>query len=136
MMTIKYLLLAVTVAVAAPVTAHAQMVEKAFSKTAVAGRTSTLDSYYAVKLDCAPIEWVEVRIVEPPQNGKAVVSKGSVLMYYPDTNPRKSCNGKPVDGQRLMYTPNDNAQGDDRIVVEVINSSGQNLKYTYDITVK
>jgi hypothetical protein len=50
--------------------------------------------------------------------------------------PRKSCNSKPVEGQRLLYTLNDNMQGDDRIVVEVINSSGQNLKYTYDITVK
>jgi hypothetical protein len=135
-MKINALVLAAAVALAAPVTAHAQMVEKAFSKAAVAGRTSTLDAYYGVKLDCAPIDWVDVRIVEPPQNGKAVVSKGSVLMYYPDTNPRKTCNGKPVEGQRLQYTPNENAQGDDRIVVEVVNSSGQNLKYTYDITVK
>ena len=135
-MNMKHLILAAAAVVAAPVAAHAQLVEKAFAKAAVAGRTSTLDAFYAVKLDCAPLEWVDVRVVEPPHNGKAVVSKGTVLMYYPETNPRKSCNGKPIEGMRLLYTPNDNAQGDDRIVIEIVNSSGQNLKYTYDIPVK
>jgi hypothetical protein len=58
------------------------------------------------------------------------------VIGHAETNPRKSCNGKPIEGMRLLYTPNDNAQGDDRIIIEIVNSSGQNLKYTYDITVK
>jgi hypothetical protein len=127
-MKMKHLILAAAAVVTTPVAAHAQLVEKAFAKAAVAGRTSTLDAFYGVKLDCVPIEWVDVRVVEPPHNGKAVVSKGTVLMHYPDSNPRKGCNGKPIEGMRLLYTPNDNAQGDDRIVIEIINSSGQNLK--------
>jgi hypothetical protein len=135
-MRIRHFVIAASVALATPIAAHAQAIEKAFSKAAVAGRTSALDAYYGVTLDCTPIDWVDVRIVESPQSGKAVVSKGTVLMYYPETNARKVCNGKPTVGQRLLYTPNENAQGEDRIVVEVINSSGQNLKYTYDITVK
>jgi hypothetical protein len=135
-MKIKHLVLAAAAVLATPVAAHAQLVEKAFAKAAVAGRTSTLDAYYGVKLDCVPIEWIDVRVVEPPQNGKAVVSKGTVVMYYAETNPRKSCNGKPIEAMRLLYSPNEGAQGDDRIVIEIVNSSGQNLKYTYDITVK
>ena len=80
-MRIRHFVIAATVALATPVAAHAQTIEKAFSKAAVAGRTSALDAYYGVTLDCTPIDWVDVRIVEPPQSGKAVVSKGTVLMY-------------------------------------------------------
>ena len=128
-------LLAAT-AVLASLTAHAQPLEKTFPKAAVAGRTSHLDSYYAVKLDCTPVDWTDVRIVQQPQNGKAAVSKGSVQMYYSDDNPRKSCNGKPVEAMRLMYTPNEDARGDDRIVVEVVYSSGESRGFTYELTVK
>ena len=46
-------------------------------------------------------------------------------MYYSEENPRKSCNGKPVEAIRLMYTPNEDARGDDRVVVEVVYSSGE-----------
>jgi hypothetical protein len=55
-MNMKLLILAAAAVVAAPLAAHAQLVEKAFAKAAVAGRTSTLDAFYAVKLDCAPLE--------------------------------------------------------------------------------
>jgi hypothetical protein len=135
-MKITRLLLAATAVFAASVTAHAQPLEKTFPKAAVAGRTSHLDSYYAVKLDCTPVDWADVRIAQQPQNGKAVTSKGSVLMYYSEENPRKSCNGKPVEAIRLMYTPNDDARGDDRIVVEVVYSSGESRRFTYELTVK
>jgi len=135
-MKITHLLLPATAALASSVAAHAQPLEKTYPKTAVAGRTSQLDFYYAVKLDCSPLDWSDVRIVQQPENGKAEISKGAVLMYYSDENPRKSCNGKSTVAMRLMYTPNENARGDDRIVVEVIYSSGESRKFTYQITVK
>ena len=62
--------------------------------------------------------------------------EGKKADIEPTASADLACNGKPIEGMRLLYTPNDNAQGDDRIVIEIVNSSGQNLKYTYDITVK
>jgi hypothetical protein len=119
-----------------PFVALAQTVdEKSFSKTAIAGKASIFDVYYAVKLDCTPIEWVEVRIVQQPESGKAEISRGSVLMQYPDANPRKSCNGKPTMAKRLVYTPDKKATGEDKVVVEVVTSSGSSYRRVYDITV-
>ena len=69
-MKITRLLLAATAVLAASVAVHAQPLEKTFPKSAVAGRTSHLDSYYAVKLDCTPVDWADVRIVQQPQTAK------------------------------------------------------------------
>src|SRR5437660_1169305 len=71
MKKIAQLLLAGMAVIGMPMTAQAQTVEKVYSKAAVPGRTSTFDAYYGVKLDCTPIEWTDVRIVEQPQKCKA-----------------------------------------------------------------
>ena len=64
-MRIRHFVIAATVALATPVAAHAQTIEKSFSKAAVAGRTSALGDYYGVTLDCTPIDWVDVPDPDP-----------------------------------------------------------------------
>jgi hypothetical protein len=135
-MTKNRVMLVAAALLCGPIVAQAQdMDEKAFPKTSISGKASTFDSYYAVKLDCTPLDWVEVRIVQQPENGKAEIVKGTVLMQYPDANPRKSCNGKPTMAKRLVFTPGKKAIGEDKIVVEVVTSAGGSFRRVYDVTV-
>ena len=77
---------------------------------------------------------MEVRIVQQPDMGKAEITEGTVLMQYPDANPR-TCNGKSTMGYLLVYTPSKKVTGEDKIVVEVVTSSGGSFRRVYDVTV-
>ena len=136
MTTYRAMLIAAATVLCGTMVAQAQMTDvKTYHKTAVAGKESTFDFFYAVKLDCTPIDWMEVRIVQQPDMGKAEITKGTVLMQYSDANPRKTCNGKPTMGHLLVFTPSKKAQGDDKIVVEVVTSTGGSFRRVYDVTV-
>jgi hypothetical protein len=83
MTTYRAMLIAAATVLCGTMVAQAQMADvKTYYKTAVAGKESTFDFFYAVKLDCTPIDWMEVRIVQQPDMGKAEITKGTVLMQW------------------------------------------------------
>ena len=110
--------------------------ENTIEKYAISGRKSTLSPYYSAKLNCTPADWQEVTITQEPQHGKARLIEQTLIMQYPTNNPRSSCNGKSIRGKVLEYTPEKDYKGSDQIVVELVNDTGQLLKFDYKITVK
>jgi hypothetical protein len=57
-------------------------------------------------------------------------------MTYGKDNVRSSCNGKSIKSKTLEYVPSQDYKGADEIVVEAINSAGQQVINTYKMTVK
>jgi len=103
---------------------------------AISGRKSVLGYFYGLKPDCAPVEWMEVKIAQAPENGEAKLVDANTLPTYPAPNPRVKCNDRSVQSRALEYTPTKGYVGADYIEVESIDSSGGRSVYKLDITVK
>ena len=102
---------------------------------AIAGRQTTFGDLYGVTADCVPLNWYEIIITQTPQHGQAhVVSKDEVVSYL-DSNPRKTCNGKPITAKALIYTPDKDYAGGDMIAIQRVSSNGVLENVTYHITV-
>lgn len=103
---------------------------------AIGGRKSIFAYYYALKMDCSPAAWQDVKLSKSPDNGEAKLKEAMTIINYSAPNPRVKCNGKSTKSMSLEYTPNKGYTGNDLIEVEMINDAGQRNTYTYNITVK
>ena len=110
--------------------------EYTYERFSISGKKSIFGTYYSVNLNCTAADWTETTITQEAQHGKSKIVEQMIIIQYPNTNPRSSCNGKSIKGKVLEYTPDKDYKGADGILVELINSSGQLLKYEYKITVK
>ena len=110
--------------------------EGSIEKYTISGRKSVFHQYYSVKLNCTPADWTEVTITQEPMHGKAKLIDQLATMQYSNTNPRSSCNGKSIKAKALEYIADKDYKGSDQIVVELVNDTGQLLKFDYKITVK
>ena len=110
--------------------------ETTFDRFAISGKKTRLGSFYAVKLNCQPEDWMEVSISQQPEHGKAALRDETTVMSYGKDNVRSSCNGKSIKAKLLEYVPSQDYKGADEIVVEAINSAGQRTVSTYKLTVK
>ena len=106
------------------------------ARFALAGKKSTLGSFFSLKVDCSPMDWNEVKIVKPPKNGEAKLVDGTTFPGYTAPNPRTKCNEKSVNASMLEYTPAQGYAGPDSIQLESIDSGGSRARYTINITVK
>jgi hypothetical protein len=105
-------------------------------KYSIAGKKSVFGDFYSVKLNCTPSDWQDVKISKAPLNGTAKIFDRTAVIQFAQSNPRSSCNGKTIKAKSLEYTPHYEFKGNDEIVVEAINDSGQMNTYTYKITVR
>jgi hypothetical protein len=103
---------------------------------AIGGRKSIFAHYYSLKLDCSLSGWQEVKLSKSPENGEAKLREEMTVINYSAPNPRVKCNGRSTKSMALEYVPTKGYTGSDSIEVELINESGQQIKYTYNITVK
>jgi hypothetical protein len=101
---------------------------------AIAGRISTLNYFYSLKPDCAPMDRYEITITKPPENVEAKLIDVNTIPNYTAPNPRVKCNDKSVKARGLEYTPA--KAGTDEIEVEGIDSGGSCVTYKFNITVK
>lgn len=110
--------------------------EATYDRFAISGRKTRLGSFYAAKLNCQPEDWNEVSISKQPEHGKATLRDETTVMSYGKANARSSCNGKSIRSKLLEYVPSQDYKGMDEIVVEAINSAGQQIINTCKLTVK
>ena len=110
--------------------------ETTYDRFAISGKKTRLGYYYAVKLNCQPEDWIAVSISKQPEHGKATLRDETTVMTYGKDNVRSSCNGKSIKSKTLEYVPSQDYKGADEIVVEAINSAGQQVINTYKMTVK
>jgi hypothetical protein len=140
-------IIAVSVLTATIVQAHAQQPDQtqnpnAFDreytshKTTINGRKSLLNYFFSLKGDCAPTDWIEVKIIKAPENGEAKLIDGNAFPAYTAPNPRVKCNDRSVKAKGLEYVPTKGYAGDDQIIVEMIDNGGSHGTYTFNITVK
>jgi hypothetical protein len=112
--------------------------ETTYDRFAISGRKTRLGHYYdyATKLNCQPEDWNEVSISKQPEHGKVTLRDATTVMSYGKDNVRSSCNGKSIKSKALEYVPSQDYKGADEIVVEAINSAGQQVIHTFKLTVK
>jgi hypothetical protein len=72
---------------------------------AIAGKISVLNYFFSLKPDCSPMDWYELTITRPPENGEAKLIDGNTVPNYTAPNPRTKCNDKSVKARGLQYTP-------------------------------
>jgi hypothetical protein len=113
-----------------------QLPEATEVKFTLAGKRSFIRDFYSVNLDCSPVDWTEVNIVEQPAHGTAGVASRETQMFYADPNPRKVCTGKAVKSRVVTYQPNADYAGEDGMVVETINSEGFASRIRFNIIVR
>jgi hypothetical protein len=101
---------------------------------AVVGRSSTIGTFFSLKPDCAPMDWIELTITKPPENGEARLIDMNTIPNYTAPNPRTKCNDKSVKARSLQYIPA--KAGPDEIEVEFIDSGGSRSVTKFIITVK
>jgi hypothetical protein len=80
------------------------------------------------------MDWIEVTITKPPENGEARLIDMNTIPYYTAPNPRTKCNDKSVKAQGLQYAPT--KAGPDEIEVEFIDSGGSRSVTKFVITVE
>lgn len=102
---------------------------------AIAGRQTTFGDWYGVAADCMPLDWNEIIITRAPRHGPAQVISKNEPISFPDSNPRKACNGKPIAAKALIYTPDKTYAGSDTMAVQKVSSNGVMETVTYNITV-
>jgi hypothetical protein len=102
---------------------------------AIAGRQTTFGDWYGIGLDCLSWDWEEIIISTAPQHGHAQVISKNDVVNFPDSNPRKICNGRQVASKALTYTPDKTYSGTDMMVVQKVSASGVMETATYNITV-
>jgi hypothetical protein len=105
-----------------------------FTAFAVVGRSSTIGTFFSLKPDCAPMDWIELTITKRPENGELRLIDMNTIPNYTAPNPRTKCNDKSVKARGLQYIPA--KAGPDEIEVEFIDSGGSHLITRFVITVK
>jgi hypothetical protein len=103
--------------------AHAQLFGGP-TRYAVSGKPLKIYSASSTNPDCTSAGSVEVRITQPPQNGRIVVSSRQVFPSFPESNVRSACNRRRVPGVELSYVSNRGYAGPDSASVEVIYPTG------------
>ena len=106
------------------------------NKTFVSGKTSKLEFYYTLNVDCSSIGDATVRIISGPSNGSISIVKGSGYSRFTQDNQRYVCNARPSQGVNVMYTPRSGFSGSDSVTLEVIFASGSSRTLTYNVVVK
>jgi hypothetical protein len=145
--TMKKIILAAVLSILTAGVSNAQQVDvtqnpNAFNREfttqrfAIGGKKSVLGNFYSLKPDCAPMDWIQVKIVKTPENGDAKLVDANTLPNYTAPNPRVKCNDRSVKSHALEYTPAKGYVGADSIELELIDSAGARVTYTYNITVK
>jgi hypothetical protein len=104
-------------------------------RTAIAEQRTRVGFLHEVERDCAPIRFTEIRIVEPPRSGDAVIEPWTDHPGYARDSLRHACNQQPTEGAALLYRSRAGHRGADAVTLEMVYPDGRarRLRYVIDI---
>lgn len=106
------------------------------SRTAVSGQEIKIMFFTSLNPDCTSAGWFNVRVPQPPENGRLRIEKTTDYPNYVAGNQRYACNLKKVPGTRVMYRSNEGYLGPDQVQLEGLTESGADMTTMFNITVK
>src|SRR5262245_31436559 len=89
-----------------------------------------------VNSDCSSGGLPALRFTTLPQNGTARTEEITIPIDRPASDPRSSCNGKPVQALAIFYKPNAGYTGTDNVVIDIDFHMGGVRRFVYKITVR
>lgn len=104
-------------------------------RIATIGQRLRLEFLYALNVDCSSMGAINVRIVEQPKHGTAVVQQAAGKTSFPKENPRSQCNDRDSAGMFVLYDPESDFSGADSVTIEGAFPNGAVTRRHYSITV-
>jgi hypothetical protein len=104
--------------------------------TVPTGKQRQVGFFTQVNPDCTSAGDIDARVTKEPKSGKVELEQGLGFPLYAQTSPLAKCNGKQVQGFRVLYRSNDAFAGKDAFDVEFIGPLGGNFVWKYTVTVK
>ncbi|WP_148293656.1 hypothetical protein [Azospirillum sp. B4] len=106
------------------------------TRTVPSGQDRQLAYFVSLHEDCTVMPGLDVRVLNPPGHGTAVVREGKDYPSYAAGNPHAACNKAAAPSQQLWYQPAPGFTGTDILLVQVFWPMGKAQTQTYTITVK
>src|SRR5262249_52607609 len=103
---------------------------------ALSGRPLRLQFLYALNSDCSFIDGYQFAIIKEPEHGTAEIVPYTAFPSFAKDNPRFKCNEQQIQGQALIYKPNDNYEGPDSFIFLDLTPSGFAKEITYTFNVR
>jgi hypothetical protein len=97
---------------------------------------SSLGPFSSLNDDCTVQSHARVRILQPPQNGVARVALRRGVASFTANNSFARCNGSPITGTYVDYTPRDGFVGTDRFRIEIVFADGERRVLAPELTVR
>lgn len=103
---------------------------------ALSGQRQEIFAVYNNSYDCATLGYPTMKVAIPPSHGQVAVEKGTVVAAYPQSDPRRACNGKPVPATLIYYISEPNFVGTDSVAFDRIGVQGGYGYYVFSINVR
>jgi hypothetical protein len=104
--------------------------------TVPTGKQRQVGFFYQLNPDCSSAGDIDSRLTKEPKNGKAELEQGLGFPFFTPDSPFAKCNGKQVQGVKVLYQSNEGFTGKDAFDVEFIGPLGGNYVWKYTVTVK
>jgi len=105
------------------------------TRYALSGSPLRLQFLYALNPDCTFIDGYQFAIIKEPEHGTAEIVPHTAFPIFAKDNPRFKCNEQQIQGQALIYKPDDNYEGPDSFTFLNLTPSGfaQETTYTFNV---
>jgi hypothetical protein len=105
------------------------------TRYALSGSPLRLRFLYALGPDCSFIDGWQYAVIKEPEHGTAEIVPYTAFPSFAKDNPRFKCNEQQIQGQALIYKPNDNYEGRDSFTFLDLTPSGfaQETTYTFNV---
>ena len=96
-----------------------------FNKTTFAGKTIEIIHVYSLNPDCSQRGVPNLKILQQPSHGQAVLVQREDFPTYPPNHPNFACNKTKVPVVAIDYTPSQGFTGSDLMSIEAVFPSGK-----------
>lgn len=105
-----------------------------YSKSASAGKSKKIDSYFGWKNDCS-FETIDVKIVKPPKSGSVTPRVEMSRISAAQLGSAGKCLGKPTRALSVYYRSKAGFKGQDSFSVRM-SVGGQSVDFVYNVSVR
>jgi hypothetical protein len=106
------------------------------TKYVVSGRPLKLSFFGSTNPDCSNVGRPTIRLIRPPEHGRATVTHTADFPTFPSSNVRSACNGRRVAGAAIYYVSQRGFTGADFVEAEIIFASGALWQRSFTINVR
>ena len=106
------------------------------NKVAPSGSPVEIADVFRLYPDCTASLDFSLKTTQEPANGKLSLQNGDIWLSLPESNPHHACDGKKIQGTRVLYQSNKDYVGSDAVTLDTIFNDGSEWIDQINITVK